>query len=141
MKTKKILLGLLGFAILGIGSALYMYNKPHKNYQKLKPDFVISAEQLCKEFEQNEENANAKYLDKMILVSGKISSIKKTPDGDVSISLKDDMFGITCTIDAEIALQQKAIISPLKPGDNIEIKGRCDGRLTDVRLSKCSLVN
>ncbi len=140
MKTKRIIVILALLGALGMMAALYMYNKPHKNYETQKVDITITSTVLVKDFESNEQEANEKYLDKMILVDGQIEKVALSDHGDLSIALVDAMFGVTCNFNSQLSDEQNNLLKDLKVGDNVKIKGRCDGYLSDVRLTQCSVV-
>lgn len=140
MSWKKIIITVLVLGGIGGGIGLYMYNKPHKNYVKAKPEISLSATELIKAFEQDEKSANAKFLNKIIEVNGEVVDISTSKSNEIAIALNDAMFGVTLTLDVEYSLDNKERIRSVKIGDNITLKGRCDGLLTDVRLSKCSIV-
>ena len=57
MKTSvKILLGVVLFlGLVGIGVGIYLFRMPHKDLGKTNPDFVITAVDLQKAFEENTE--------------------------------------------------------------------------------------
>jgi hypothetical protein len=99
--------------------------------QKAKVEMEASA--LLQNFETNEDSANIKFLDKIIVVSGMIDNIIQDNE-EISIYLKssDDASGIMCSFD------KKAInLASIKPGEHIKIKGKCSGYLMDVILKKC----
>lgn len=135
---KKILLILFVLAAGGVAYGVYMYNKPHKNMQRQAVDFKMAASTLYNDFEENEEAANAKYLDKVIAVSGSIRSIVKE-DGKVSIILDTDnlLGGITCELDDFSEHTQ----TDFQEGDQISIKGICTGMLMDVVLVRCVIIS
>ena len=68
--VKIALFVVLLFAISGILAALILFNKKHPDTSKAKPDFVISATALQKEFEDNEKTASVRYINKILEVSG-----------------------------------------------------------------------
>jgi hypothetical protein len=108
-----------------------LWNKPHK---KVENAISISsaAATLAKEYSANEKEADAKYLNKAIDVSGTISEVDKNQDGGVMIVLQTDdpTGGVQC------ALRDKGA-NPVK-GQNIEIKGFCSGNgITGVSLTDC----
>lgn len=140
MKTKLIILIISVFAVLAALVALYMYNKPHKNYETQKAEVTMTSSELLKAFESNEQEANDKYLNKMILVSGRIEDLAQSDHGDLSVALDDPMFGVSCNFNAELSEEQDRLVKALKVGAMVQIKGRCDGYLTDVRLTQCSVV-
>lgn len=131
-------IGLIGGLILIIACAVagfYLYNKQHKDLGKAKPDYVITATDLLKEFEKDESAASAKYVNKIIEVSGTIESLNTGEDNTLSIILKtdSDFSTVICTF------LQSQDREELKPGDEITVKGECSGFLTDVLLNNCSL--
>lgn len=138
MSWKKISIAAMILAVAGGAIGLYMYNKPHKNYIKAKPDISITAKELINAFETDEKAANNRFLDKIVEVSGEVSDLTTSNTGEVAITLIDAMFGVTLTLDPIFTTKNKQQIQSIKIGDPLTLKGRCDGYLTDVRLSKCS---
>ncbi|WP_333809941.1 OB-fold protein [Flavobacterium sp.] len=126
---KKKLLIFLIFFILG---ALLMYNfiyKKHRNIADEKESYVLSVDNLKSDFSQNDSLSNAKYLDKTIVIYGKISSIDLITnciyiDGSVSAILKEKPMG-------------------LKVNDSIQLKGRFigyDDLLEEFKMDECTPV-
>ena len=138
--SKLIKIALIIAALAAVSVYLYVFHKPHKNTFNLKPEFVVSAEQLFNDFDLNEEEANAKYLGKIIQVEGNIVKIKKISQS-YEISLFDEIFGVTCLIDSIYAVQQTKEIEQLNKGNRVKIKGQCNGYLGDVKLDRCIIVN
>jgi hypothetical protein len=120
---------------LGVPYGIYLYNKPHRNIAQAKTDESIQAEVLFQKFSQNENQANQKYLDKVIEVEGKIKEIKQENKQVVLIlESGDEMFGVNCTLDEKAS----SIVSTLKVGNSIKLKGLCTGMTMDVVLIQCS---
>jgi len=138
MKTYvKIALFFVSFiALAGILAALYMYNLKHTDMAKAKPDFIITATLLQKEFEDNETAASAKYTNKIIEVTGIIASIKPAENNVINITLKtgSDFSSVICTFPAI------ANPSELMPGNDITLRGECSGFLMDVLLNNCAVI-
>ena len=138
MKTYvKIALFVVSFiALSGILAALYMYNMKHTDMSKAKPDFVITASVLQKEFEDNETTASKRYINKIVEVSGTIASVKPADNNVINISLvtESDFSSVICTF--------PAIDDPsmFNPGDEITLRGECSGFLMDVLLNNCAVV-
>jgi hypothetical protein len=90
---------------------------------------------LQKEFEDSEAAASAKYINKIIEVSGSIASVTKSDSNNVNISLKssNDLSSVICTI-------ASADPSKYKTGDELTIRGECSGFLMDVLLNNCAIV-
>ena len=138
MKTYvKIALAVVSLiAIGGILAALYLYNLKPADMSKSKPDFVISATLLQKEFDDNEKDASAKYINKVVEVSGKISSVKPGENNITSITLETEspLSSVICTVAAGTD------VSKLTEGNEITIRGECSGFLMDVLLNNCTII-
>jgi type II secretory pathway pseudopilin PulG len=143
---KKWLKVLLVLAVIGIIAALYIYffvyNKPHRDIEKAKPDFTMQAEMLYNEFTSQKDSANTKYLDKVLEINGNLKSVEKTDTLSIIVfSFNEGMFGdegIRCTL----LPKYREMASDLKPNDMVTIKGLCQGyNDTDVILEKCSITN
>jgi hypothetical protein len=138
MKTyiKVVLFVITFIALSGILAALYLYNLKHTDMAKAKPDFIITATLLQKEFEDDEAAASSKYINKILEVTGTIASIKPAGKQIISISLNtaSDLSSIICTFEA--------INDPsrLRNGDEITLRGECSGFLMDVLLNNCALI-
>ena len=125
--------------IIAIGSilaALILFNKKHPDTAKVKPDFVLTATVLQKDFENNEAAASTKYINKILEVSGTILSVTPADSSNTNISLKtgNEMSSVICTC------HKLADPSKFKPGDNITLRGECSGFLMDVLLNNCSVI-
>lgn len=133
-KGSKFIIALLVCIIVG-GSAVayFMWNKPDRKVENEKGIEVTSAT-LVKEYQANENEANKKYLDKAIQVTGTVTDVKNNQDGNSTITLaSDDAFtGVFCTL--------KEKTSNLNAGTQVTIKGICSGMLTDVRLREAVVV-
>jgi len=142
ISVKKIIAySFLLIVIIGGSIGIYMYNKPHADISKMTPDFVIEAKLLFEEFESDEQMASQKYIDKVLQVNGTLVEVNWDTDGSVILSLEDFLFGVSCSIDSSTATTTLIAIDKLSPGDQISVKGQCDGMLTDVKLSHCILVD
>lgn len=131
------LLTLLIFVLSGICAAVYMYYLEDADSSVLKPDYVISAEELQKAFLDNESSASAKYVNKIVEVKGRVSSIEPGEGKTANISLDTgtEVSEVICTLDSgNIPLQ-------LKTGDMATIRGKCSGYLMDVLLNNCSVIS
>ncbi|MCB0581452.1 MAG: hypothetical protein KDD10_19340 [Phaeodactylibacter sp.] len=135
---KKLLgIGLL-LALIAGGIGYFMYNKPHQNMENAKADVVLDARELFTAFEANETEANQKYLDKVVKVSGLVKEVSTDEEGNVSVTLESgsEMFGVICQMD-NLTQHDK---TDFKPGEQVTFKGICTGMLMDVVLVRCVLV-
>lgn len=138
MKTyvKVALFVVFFMALAGILGALYLFNMQHKDLQKIRPEYTITASVLQKAFEDNETDASAKYMKKIIEVSGTVESVK-TGEGNVtSITFKTDseLSSVICT------LVPNFDTSKLLPGSQVVVRGECSGFLMDVLLNNCVVI-
>jgi hypothetical protein len=126
----------LFIALSGILVGLIMFNKKHPDTAKARPDFIITAVALQKEFDNNEAAASARYINKILEVNGTIASVTPADSSHLNIALKtrSDMSSIICTFPAISG-------SPgFKSGDEITLRGECSGFLMDVLLNNCAIV-
>jgi len=138
MKTyvKVALFFVLFIAVSAILAALYFYNLKHTDMSQAKPDYVLTSTELREAFEQNETAASAKYINKIIEVSGTIAAVNPGKDKIVTITLQtgSDLSSIICTFPAV------GESLPFTAGDNINLRGECSGFLMDVLLNNCALI-
>jgi tRNA_anti-like len=128
---RNIVIAILLLILIGVGTGIYMWNKPHNKVENAK-GIAITADALAKEYNADEKAADAKYLNKAIEVSGTISEIDKNQDGGTMAILQtsDPAAGIQCT------MREKGV--NLTKGQNVTIKGFCSGNgITGVSLTDC----
>ena len=133
--NKKVILLIVLFSILIIitGSVLYVFNKQGRDVVNEKETFEITADKLYSEYQENENIANAKFLDKTILVKGRL--IEK---GDNYIIIGNNEASINCSFSGNY--QQK--VAELELDSNVKIKGVCTGlNLFDVTLNRCVIIS
>ncbi len=125
--------------IIGLALAMFLYNKPHAELQNKTADFSLTATDLFADFDRDEAAANAKYLDKIIQISGIIDEKIPSADGGMTLLIKDaeKMFGVNCAFLPEASAE----LEQLQTGTQVSLKGICTGMLLDVNLSRCVLVN
>ena len=138
MKTiLKILLGVvLLFILAGIGNGIYLFTKQHKNLARARPDFVISAVDLQKAFEDNEASATAKYVNKILEIEGEVESVKAGEANTLNVTIKSgsDLSSVICTFPS-VTDQDK-----FSAGSRVTVRGECSGFLMDVLMNNCVLV-
>ncbi|WP_299217157.1 hypothetical protein [uncultured Aquimarina sp.] len=130
-----------GVIILLAGAFIYfnIYNKPHIDVSAATPDLSMEAGVLLGEFLNNETEANSKYLEQIIQVSGTIAEIDTDKNDNSIITLRknDDIESVIC----HVLPEENKKASNLKIGQKINIKGICTGYLMDVILVKCVIIN
>jgi hypothetical protein len=112
---------------------LFVWNKPEQNIKK-SPAIAITANNLFLNYSSDEKNANLKFIDKIIEVTGEVNEVTKNNEGlDVVLMKTDDpMFGVNCTMEEKN--------TAIKSGTTVTLKGICTGYLTDVVLIRCYLI-
>ena len=113
-------LSIIGFIII-ISST---YNKPHKDFNKSPFELTIESKELISLYQDNIDNANTRFLDKILLVKGSITHI------ETDIIILDN--GIVCTLDPSQAITNKIHLNK-----KISVKGRCigyDDLLEEIRI-------
>jgi len=108
----KLLLSLCFCAIAAYLGYNYVYQE-HRNIQKENAVYELSSTTLFKEFSENEESSNAKYINRIITISGEVNSV--TENQIVLIP------GIVCQLDS--LSNSRNILN----GDFVKLKGRCIG--------------
>jgi hypothetical protein len=126
--------------IIAAAAAIYLYMKPTKNLEKVKPDFRVEAAHIFQEFSDSESLATEKYVGKVAEVTGPLASLSIGDKGAV-LFLLDDLFGISCSMDSSYTVSVKEKLENLSAGDQITVRGRCNGMLTDVQFSSCVFVS
>jgi len=130
---KKILLITILIISGGLCYAWYIWNEPARDVTKEKA-IHITAAAIFDSFTNNEQSANAHYLNKAIEVTGTVTNVKKNQAGETVVYLQstDPMFGVNCTFKQDPGAIQK--------GGTITFKGVCTGYLSDVILNEGILV-
>jgi hypothetical protein len=130
---KKVIFSVAILMLCVAAYAFYLYNKPHTSVEAITPAVTINATDLYEAFAQNEMAANKEYVDKVVLVKGKVSEVSHT-DSTLTILLESNSIagGVSCNI-----LAKNTTAASIKNGQPISIKGRCSGYLADVMLADC----
>lgn len=126
---------LIGIAIIVLTAVIYgyqEYTRTNEDLNYVKANFKIQAVDLIKEFEESEKNANEKFLDKIIAVSGTIRDMIKDDKGYYSVVLgaENSMSSVRCSMNA-VPDDDTAV---LRKGNIIVIKGSCTGFNADELL-------
>jgi hypothetical protein len=114
--------------VIAMIAAYKMYNKPHRSVEE-EVALVTSAAQLFDAFEKSEAEANKKYLDKVVEVTGSVSEVSMNMDHKPIVVLETGnmMFGVRCT------MSESSVTA--KTGSVVTIKGICKGYLSDVVIT------
>jgi len=139
MKKKYLVIAVLIIVLVALVVFLYVFRKSKDSVEGMKPDFVMSSNELVSAFESDEKIANDKYVNKIIEVSGVIAEINDD-SAYVTYVLRDDnaFSGVSCSIKKSKTGKQSE--KKYEIGDSITLKGICNGFLMDVVLNKGTVV-
>lgn len=132
--VKKVfyVLGAVVAAVI-IGWVVFL-NIPKASSQGKTADFQLAANELYRAFAEDEAAGNARYIGKVIEVSGTITAITSDEQDApvVVLASESGMGGVLVTLEKD---QQKAIAQK-EIGAPITLKGVCTGMLMEVILNK-----
>ncbi len=128
---KKILVAAVVVMVAAAFIMYFVYNKPHRDVRD-ESGINISAAAIFDEFVTNEAQANLRYLDKVVAVSGKVADISKNQEGRLVVVLEtgDPFGGVACSMSGDDSFTR---------GDDVVIKGICKGYLADVVVTDAIL--
>jgi hypothetical protein len=137
MSRKYIILLIIAVVLILVGllALRWVFKPAEASMASEKAAAEISAADLISAFETDEPKANESYLGKVILVTGTIDKIDED-SASVSVTLKqpESISGVICTFSKETVSE-----NVFSAGKEIKVKGKCDGYLMDVILTKCSV--
>jgi len=131
MRKKTIFFAGIVVCLLILAAGFYWYQKPREGLINTKPDFTMSSEELYTAFQQNEQKANSRFIEKVILVKGTVDNVQASDSAiNIQLSARNEMGGVNCSV------SKNDKVSPALPvkGTVIQVKGRCVGFLMDVNL-------
>ena len=132
-------------AVIGLVTAIlgyvFVYNKPHPDFEKKSAEFSMTASQLFEDFVSDETSAAFKYNGKMISLTGTLSSVEKTNTLTIAVfSIQEGLFGAE-GIRINMLENQVNALSEVKIGQKVSIKGFVTGyNQTDVILEHGSII-
>ena len=129
MKRNKWVVLLVLLIIAGFVGYNYLY-KDHRDISSEEASFSIGVATLDKDFKENETIANAKYLDKTITISGKITEV--------------DIDANALVVDGVLFAGFIESIADSKKDTKIELKGRFigyDELLEEFKMDQCTIIS
>ncbi|WP_310558345.1 OB-fold protein [Flavobacterium sp.] len=112
--------------IVGFLSYNYVMTGGARDLEKEKSEFTVSAVDVFGEFSANSEKANAKYINKAVEISGKVTSVTD------NVIMLDEKVSCQLLVSEKVALNSK-----------VKIKGRVTGYddlLEELKLDQCLIV-
>lgn len=131
---KKILLILLLLA--GVAGVLLLLDRPSADLtmQQKNTDISVDAREMFAEFLRDEAAANEKYLNKIVKVSGEVTTVKTDDRGRIAVTLRgNETNGVKCKLDQRTEHRRREF----HVGEQVVFKGVCMGQMADVELVEC----
>jgi hypothetical protein len=125
LMRNKLIVGFIVF--FGI---VFAYNYVYPDHRAISEEIVsfnVEADSIFNEFIEDASQAESKYLDQTIVVSGLITSVNAE----------------NITISNKIYCQFETLNNDLKVNESVAIKGRCigfDDLLEEIKLDQCSII-
>ena len=143
MKTWiKLLLAAFVVGIIGILLIyVFIYNKPHPNYEKMVPQYRLTAQELFDSYKNNKPESEKRYNGKLLEITGKLGHVESHDSITIAVFIfGNGMFGdegVRCTMISKFNEDAKKLV----PEGNLKIKGYCTGyNDSDVILEQCSII-
>jgi hypothetical protein len=128
MKKKVFILGLI-IIVAGWGAYKYIY-QDHRDIASEVADISTTVQDIFTSFTENDSLANAQYLDKTVVLRGKISNI--------------DAVDKIITVDEKLSARfSDKLPENIKIQDSINLKGRLvgfDDLLEEIQMDQCTVV-
>ena len=135
--------GILAVVGIFVGAYIwfFVYNKPHRDYEKATADYVVTAGECYQKYAGGNA-VECEYTGKVLEISGKPSLVEQSDSLVVlAFVFNEGMFGdegIRCTMLPNYNNTALALNIDL----GVTVKGFCSGyNGTDVILEQCSIVN
>lgn len=130
---------LLVLVLLSLGTWLFLNYAPQRSTDNKTPDFRLKTEKLYTDFQTDEQASNKKYIGKIVQLKGVIREklVDKNQAPVLILRTTSGMAGVMCTLlkDQQVAFDGTSV------GDDITLKGKCNGMLMDVVLDEGVIVN
>lgn len=133
---RRILAAGLVLVILFAGVYWYYATEKYADTKNVKSDYTVNAIEFIREFQQQPDESNKKYTDKIITVNGIVSEIEPS-DTTLNIKFIDTASGSY----AIFAFQSQHVneVKSVKVGDQVSVKGSCSGGIYSDILEATSI--
>jgi hypothetical protein len=137
VKRKTWLFVVLVIVLLAAVLAVVVVNRPAAGVAEKKADFSLSAADLIQAFSENEAEADRLYSGKVLEVHGKVKEIISHETAPILIiGNTGGTMNVSCYLQAE----KPDPLAEIQEGDDVKVKGICNGMLTDVMLDKAMIL-
>lgn len=103
-----------------------------------QPQFILPAQQLMAEYDENEIAAKAKYENKIVAVGGIIGSIDTEITGRPFITIETGKYGIF-SVQCLFERGEENLLVNLTKGQQIVLQGRVSGKLGNIIVEECTI--
>jgi hypothetical protein len=127
-----VLFGLIGFRASQEAKRLEQERQQEEALVRSAPGTPVTAENLVKEYDEDEQAADARYKGKVLDVTGTVQRVDFFP----TVSLKSGNQGdsVSCRILNEQEMAARALV----PGAKVRVRGICEGKTAfSVSLKSC----
>lgn len=131
-RTRIRILVPLTMLLILIGIGAWMWNRPHRKVESEK-GIAMSVDSLIRLYDADEMAANARFLNKAILVRGRVAEKGANADGQTTLLLSapGQSSSVFCT------MRDKGTGAAVAA--EVTVKGFCSGKTMDVLLTDCVL--
>jgi hypothetical protein len=120
-KARYLLYAVALITLISVSVGLYLFYMPHRDIQSEKPKYTLEAGSLVNEFLMNQSAGNEKYLDQVIVVTGRVRGKETDQNNQIVLFLKEDdgEAGVRCTFLPGAEVRAAGI----QIGERISVKG------------------
>ena len=120
---------------------VFIYNKPHPDFEAIKPDFTLNAADLYNSYITDRKSSEEKFNGKVIELQGTLSKVEATDSTVIAVFVfNQGMFGdegIRCSMLKNYHDETRSLL----PQSQVRIKGFCSGyNETDLILEQSSII-
>lgn len=129
MKKWIIIISAILLIIAAILYYVFIYAAQYKRNVNDEKAIEVSAVELVYAYNNNESEANAKYLNKALLIEGLIKEVGQNQEGKTTITIDgaNDFSAVFCTL--------KEVNTTVEVNKKVSLKGVCIGFTSDVVIT------
>ena len=127
----------LAIVVLASVLAVVVVNRPDAGITNKEADFSLSAADLIRAFSSDEAQADRLYSGKMLEVHGKVKEIISHETAPILII---GHTGETMNVSCYLAPENLSELAEIQVGDDVKVKGICNGMLTDIMLDRAMIL-
>jgi serine/threonine protein kinase len=100
----------------------------------------VSAAKLLGDYDRNQGEADRFYLGHTLKVTGTVSFIRKSVEGNMHLDLKAGRFATSNVIQCRFGFLSATALASVQQGDLVTVVGRCEGKPDTIVLRDCRLL-